>query len=518
MHRTAGILLHPTSLPGPGPCGDLGDGATRLLDWMQAAGITLWQVLPLGPVGYGDSPYTPTSVFAGNPLLVSVEVLVAEGWIGRADVEPPVAGAATHCDLAAARWQKEAIFRHAWKSLPAAPEELRRAYAQFVERRRGGWLDDWALYSALKERFELSEWSAWPADLARRHPAALDLARRELAAEIDRHRFVEYLFERQWGALRRAAAERGIRILGDLPIYPALDSADVWSRPELFDLDEDGTPRAVAGVPPDYFSSTGQLWGNPLYRWARHEASGFEWWIDRLRVQLERADLLRIDHFRGLEAYWEVPAGAATAAGGRWQPAPGAQLLRSAAGALGELPLVAEDLGVITPSVEALRDDFALPGMKVLQFAFDQEDSNHLPHHHHRRSIAYTGTHDNDTTRGWFASAPPATRRRALLYLGGDASQIHRALLRAAWTSVAERAVAPLQDVLGLGGEARLNHPGQSAGNWAWRVRDQELTTEAARSLRELTVAAGRLVPGADPAAESGAKPSAGVVGGAADE
>jgi 4-alpha-glucanotransferase len=509
MHRSAGILLHPTSLPGTGPCGDLGAGATRFLDWLQSAGVALWQVLPLGPVGYGDSPYTPTSVFAGNPLLVSVEALVTEGWIGAEDVEAAAEPGVGRCDLAAARTQKEAIFRCAWEGLPAAPAELRRAHAEFVERRRGGWLDDWALYSALKERFELREWSAWPADLARRHPAALDLARRELGAAIDRHRFVQFLFERQWTAVRSAAAERGIQVLGDLPIYPALDSADVWSHPELFDLDQDGAPRVVAGVPPDYFSATGQLWGNPLYRWEQHESSGFEWWIDRLRVQLERADLLRIDHFRGLEAYWEVPAGAPTAAAGRWRPAPGARLLGCVAGALAALPLVAEDLGVITPAVEALRDDFDLPGMKVLQFAFDETDSNHLPHHYRRRSIAYTGTHDNDTALGWFGAATPATRRRALTYLGGDGSQIHRSLLRAAWTSVADRAVAPLQDVLGLSGEARLNHPGQSSGNWTWRVRDHELTPEAAQDLRELSVAAGRASPPVAPQADRTGGPSA---------
>jgi 4-alpha-glucanotransferase len=506
MDRTAGILLHPTSLPGRGPCGDLGAGATRFLDWLQSAGITLWQVLPLGPVGYGDSPYTPTSVFAGNPLLVSVESLLAEGWI--AEAEPAAASpgdGSARCDLAAARALKDAVFRRAWESLPAAPKDLRQAHTEFVEERRGGWLDDWALYSALKERFELREWSAWPDDLARRHPAALALARRELASEIGRHRFVQFLFERQWSAVRDAAAERGIRILGDLPIYTALDSADVWSHPELFDLDDNGAPRAVAGVPPDYFSATGQLWGNPLYRWDRHDASGFAWWNDRLRVQLERADLLRIDHFRGLEAYWEVPADEPTAAGGRWRPAPGARLLRAAADALGALPLVAEDLGVITPAVEALRDDFGLPGMKVLQFAFDEPASNHLPHYYRRRSIAYTGTHDNDTARGWFAAAPAATRRRALTYLGGDAAQIHLALLRAAWTSVAECAVAPLQDVLGLGAEARLNHPGLGSGNWTWRVRAPELTPGAAQALRELTIAAGRAAqPTAPPADRPG--------------
>jgi 4-alpha-glucanotransferase len=491
MQRTAGILLHPTCLPGSGPCGDLGAGADRFLEWLESAGVSLWQVLPLGPVGYGDSPYTPTSVCAGNPLMLSAAELASEGWIADSDQPSPAdSGPASRCDFELARRRSHELVTRAWQRLEQAPK--RREWLEFEELARGGWLDDWALYSALKARCGNREWSAWPPELALRDSQALARARGELAEEIERHRLAQFLFERQWRRVRKEAAHRGIEILGDLPIYPAMDSADVWSHRELFDLDDCGGPLHVAGVPPDYFSATGQLWGNPLYRWDRLAATGYRWWIDRLKIQLARVDLLRIDHFRGLESYWEVPAGDSTAAGGRWREAPGDALFRSLRRELGDLPLIAEDLGVITPQVEALRERLGLPGMKVLQFAFDEPASQHLPHFHRRPSVAYTGTHDNDTTRGWFETAPPATRRRALTYLGGSAAEIHRSLLRAAWTSVADLAVAPIQDVLGFDSSARLNHPGRGDGNWTWRLRDADLTRPAAEALREITEAAGR--------------------------
>jgi len=499
--RRAGLLLHPTSLPGPFGVGDLGPGAESFLDWAVTAGVGLWQVLPLTAPGEGNSPYTALSAFAGNPLLISPERLIEDRLLSPAALEHVPQFPADRVDFpAVGRW-KEGLLREAWARFrrrgPAAQRDRHRVFAADD---RHTWLGDWELYSALKARHGGLPWHAWPAPLARRDPAALDAARDELVAETGYHRFVQFVFFSQWGRLRGAAAQRGIRLLGDLPIYVAHDSADVWANQELFDLDKKGMPRHVAGVPPDYFSQTGQLWGNPLYRWDRMAADGYRWWIDRLRGSLELTDLVRVDHFRAFASYWQVPAGAATAAAGTWVPGPGQAFFTALRGGLGGLPIVAEDLGVITADVDALRESARLPGMKVLQFAFDEEDSLHLPHHHPERSVVYTGTHDNDTTLGWYGTLDRTARERFAEYLGRDGEGAHWQLIRAAYTSTSELAVVPMQDVLGLGSDARMNVPGRAEGNWSWRVPPGEPRGDLPERLRRLARVSGRLPPPRDDA------------------
>jgi 4-alpha-glucanotransferase len=493
--RRAGVLAHPTSLPGPFGVGDLGSACDQFLDWAQSAGLGLWQILPLGPPGLGGSPYTARSAFAGNALLISPERLLAAGLLPAADLEGGPRPGAARVDLMAVTAWKEALLRETWQRFrrDGSREQRERLRAFATAPERAGWLGDWELYAAIATRFPHLPWSDWPAPLARREPAALESARHELLQETGFQRFVQFLFFEQWGQVRAAAAQRGIAILGDVPIYVAGDSADVWAHPQLFDLDPGGRPIHVAGVPPDYFSPTGQRWGNPLYRWDRMAEDGFAWWAARLQANLELADLVRLDHFRGLAAYWEVPASEPTALHGRWVPGPGAALLDALRERLGGLPLVAEDLGTITPEVDALRDEAGLPGMKVLQFAFGDLDSSHLPHHHVPNSVVYTGTHDNDTSLGWFAAASSKERGRALDYLGGDGTEPHWDLIRGAFTSVAELAVVPLQDVIGLGSEARMNTPGEAAGNWEWRARADQLRRRDALRLRNLAEVTGRL-------------------------
>jgi 4-alpha-glucanotransferase len=493
MTRRAGILAHPTSLPGAFAIGDLGPASERFLDWLQAAGQSVWQVLPLGPVGEGGSPYVGISAFAGNPLLVSPELLVEDGLLP-ADALADAPPSSRRVDLLAVERWKGGLLRQAWERFRHSPPAgLRDRLRAFATDPAHGWLPDWELFGALRAVAGGRAWVDWPGPLARREPAALEAARQELLVETGYHRFVQYLFFDQWHRLREAARRRGIGILGDVPIYVAHDSADVWAHPELFDLDEGGRPRHVAGVPPDYFTPSGQRWGNPLYRWDRMAADGYRWWVARLRANLELADWVRLDHFRGLAAYWAVPASEPTALHGHWVEGPGVALLDALRAALGDLPVVAEDLGVITPDVVALRDGAGLPGMRVLQFAFGEGESDHLPHRHVPRCVVYTGTHDNDTTLGWFVAATPAERARVLDYVGGDGVEPHWDLIRAAFTSVAEWAIVPLQDVLGLGGEARMNTPGQATGNWLWRATAGQLRGEEAGRLRRLAEVSGRL-------------------------
>ena len=495
--RRAGILLHPTSLPGPFGVGDLGPGAEAFLDWLVAAGVGLWQVLPLTAPGEGDSPYTALSALAGNPLLISPERLVEDGLVPPAAVADLPPFSPHRVEFAAVGAWKEALLRDAWERFRREGDAaLRDRFRDFAaDPRHAGWLGDWELFRALKDRHSGAPWHEWPAPLARRDAGALETARRELLVDTGYHRFVQFLFFSQWGKLRGVAARRGVRLLGDLPIYVAHDSADVWAHQELFDLDEDGQPRRVAGVPPDYFSPTGQRWGNPLYRWDRMANDGYAWWIARLRGSLELFDLVRIDHFRGLAAYWSVPTSEATALKGEWVRGPGMPFFHALRRGLGGLPIVAEDLGTITADVEVLRDGAGLPGMKVLQFAFDEEDSTHLPHHHPRRSVVYTGTHDNDTTVGWFTRLGGEARRRLLDYLGHDGEGPHWQLIRAAYTSASRLAVVPMQDVLGLGSEARMNVPGRAEGNWAWRVPPGLPRGDEPARLRRLAQVSGRLVP-----------------------
>lgn len=476
--RSAGVLLHPTSLPGPYGIGELGAEAVRFVGFLQEGGQGIWQMLPLGPTDPGGSPYSSPSAFAGNPLLVSTDRLAEDGL-----VSPPKPVAFGPVDYATVGKRKEGLLREAYANADLARDE---GFERFREE-HGGWLGDHALFLALKGRFGGRKWTGWDENLAKREPDALARARRELAEEIRYHEFVQRCFFEHYGAVRRAANEAGVEVLGDLPIFVAHDSADVWANQELFFLDEQGEPAFVAGVPPDYFSETGQLWGNPLYRWDRMEETGFAWWTARVRQALTLYDAIRLDHFRGFVAYWEVPAGEKTARNGKWVQGPGEKLFEALRGALGDLPFIAEDLGEITPDVEALRDRLGLPGMKVLQFAFSDPENGHLPHNFPNANVAvYTGTHDNDTTVGWWSSAPKEQKRFARRYLN-KRPPTPRDFVRLAHASVAARAVVPMQDLLALGSETRMNTPGTAQGNWTWRMHEDALTPKLAEDLRELT-------------------------------
>jgi 4-alpha-glucanotransferase len=495
--RSSGVLLHVTSLPGPFGLGDLGPAADAFLDRLAGARQGIWQVLPLGPTGMGNSPYGGLSSFAGNPLLVSPQRLAEDGLLAREELGDAGDEGADHADFAAAREARAPLLRRAFEALEArrAPHLADELEAWAAAPEQQAWLADWALFAAIRSRMEKRPWPTWPAGLRRREPQALDEARRELAADVRFHRFVQYAFARQWSRLRAHANERGVQLFGDLPMYPAGDAADIWARPDLFELDGDGHATKVAGVPPDYFSADGQRWGNPLFRWDRVEGEAFVWWLERLRAQLRWFDLVRLDHFRGYESYWEIDAASRTARDGKWTPAPGSRLLAAARSAMGALPLVAEDLGVITDEVIALRREAGLPGMRVLQFGFGAEPSNHRPHAIERDTVLYTGTHDNDTTAGWFAASSRDDRRRAIDYLGCRPRGIAWAMVRAAWTSVAERAIAPAQDLLGLGSEARMNRPGEALGNWSWRMRAGAFDDRLVDRLRRLTEISDRAVP-----------------------
>jgi 4-alpha-glucanotransferase len=504
--RAGGILLHPTSLPGPHGVGDLGRAAERFVEFLVAAGQTLWQVLPLGPTGYGDSPYQGLSAFAGNPLLISLERLADEGLLEKGELEGAPDFPARAADYTGARAFKQPRLEKAADRFHAKASAERRARFDAFCRERASWLDDFALFAVAKAAHGETAWTEWDQDLAAREPHALARWHAESAAAIARVKVEQFLFFEQWSALRARCHAEGIRLFGDVPIFVAHDSADVWAHRELFRLRPDGRPEVVAGVPPDYFSATGQLWGNPIYRWDVMAKAGYEWWTARLRATLDMVDLVRLDHFRGFEAYWEVPAGETTAVKGRWVKGPGAALFEALEKALGHpLPLVAENLGVITPEVEALRRRFDLPGMAVLQFAFgrDPQASTFIPHNLEQGLAAYTGTHDNDTTVGWWTSAGAGDSTRsaedvekerdfALRYLDARERPIHWAFIRALQASVAEIAVVPLQDVLGLGSEARMNVPARAGGNWRWRYADGDLRDEDAARLRELAELFGR--------------------------
>ena len=491
--RVAGILLHPTSLPGPYGIGDLGDELIAFLDWLSSAGIRLWQVLPLNPPGYGNSPYGCLSSVAGSPLLISPQRLLQEGLITADEVGEVPPFDTTHAEFDHVRVWKGRLLRAAWRRFQEGDwPAMRRAVSQFEAQERE-WLDDFALYMAIKESQDFRPWWEWTEGLAQRETASLKKVRRQLSQEVHFQKFIQFLFFRQWRTVRDAAAERGIAIMGDVPIYVAQDSADVWANRELFQLDETGAPTVVAGVPPDYFSATGQRWGNPLYRWDVLRETGYRWWISRIRTNLELTDIVRLDHFRGFAAYWEIPAHEPTAIHGRWMPGPGKPLFDALRSALGGLPLVAEDLGFITPEVHELRYAIDIPGMRVLQFGFGHPDSPHLPHRFETRSVVYTGTHDNDTARGWFDHAPEQERELARVYLGDDCRDFSWALIRAAYTSVADTAIVPVQDILGLGSEGRMNRPGDALHNWSWRVAPGSLTREHADRLRKLAEITGRL-------------------------
>ena len=494
--RSSGVLMHPTSLPGRHGIGNLGEEAHAFVRFLAETGQFWWQMLPLGPTGYGNSPYQSHSSFAGNALLIDLDDLVSRNWLAAQDCtdDPPLPE--DHVDFDAVRTRKEHLLHRAhegWRKLGDDPR-----FHEFVAAGHA-WLDDYVLYEALKDAHGRRAWYEWEPELVARDPAALALWRDRLKDGLSFHSFVQYAFELQWHALKAACREHSIKLMGDVPIFVAHDSADVWARPELFYLDQRGQPLVVAGVPPDYFSETGQLWGNPLYKWEVHAAEDYAWWVSRLSALLSRVDVVRIDHFRGFEAYWEIPAGSATAAPGRWVPGPGNHFFEALRRKLGSLPLVAEDLGVITPAVEALRDDFGLPGMRVLQFGFgtDQEAGKALPQRHVPHCVVYTGTHDNDTTKGWFTSTDVATtqspeeiateRAFALRYLNSSGEEIHWDMIRLAFLSVADTAIIPLQDILGLDSCARMNTPGKPEGNWTWRFTRSQIDAHARYTLAELT-------------------------------
>lgn len=494
MHRqrASGILLHPSSLPGPHGIGDLGNEAYRFVDFLAASGQSVWQILPLGPAGYGNSPYSTLSAFAGNPLLISLERLVEAGDLEASDLAGVAMTEGGVNYRFAHGFKGRLLHKAARRFREKADRQRQTSLAAFCEE-QSGWLDDFILFEALRKKQSDRSWTRWPEDLRRREPQALDFWRRELVEAIFCRQYAQFVFFEQWFALKEYANRRGIRILGDLPIFVALDSADVWSAPENYYLDEERQPTLVAGVPPDYFSETGQRWGNPLYRWDRMVEQDFNWWRRRLRWALKQADLLRIDHFRGFEACWAIPAAEKTAINGSWMPVPGAELFQTLLDEWGELPLVAEDLGVITPKVEALRDSFGFPGMKILQFAFDSgPDNPYLPHNLPRRCVIYTGTHDNDTSLGWWQSLPEEHRRKVRAYLGRQSPDMPKELVHLAMTSVADLCITPLQDLLDLGSQARMNHPGRPDDNWCWRFPPYALDEALRQRLAELTALSGR--------------------------
>jgi 4-alpha-glucanotransferase len=485
--RASGIILHPTSLPGPDGIGDLGPEAFRWVNFLDEAGCGLWQVLPLGPTGYGDSPYQCFSAFAGNPYLVSPALLLEDTLLTRMDLEDRPDFPEERVDFGPVINWKLIILERAYKyfrqnSNPKLVDEF-----EAFSKAQSLWLDDFSLFMAIKESLGGIVWNQWPEGLRNRVPEALDEFRKKNQTSIERFSFWQFLFFRQWVSLHRYASRKGIKIIGDIPIFVAFDSSDVWSHPELFFLNKKGLPSVVAGVPPDYFSPTGQLWGNPLYRWNIHKKEGYSWWIRRIQATLQMVDIIRLDHFRGFAGYWEVPFGKTTAETGRWVPGPGASFFSALMEELGDLPIIAEDLGEITPDVIELRDSFKLPGMKVFQFSFasDPEDP-FLPHNYPTNCVAYTGTHDNDTSLGWYESAPQNQKDLCRRYLARDGSNISWDMIRVVWASVANMALAPMQDLLGLGTEARMNFPSKASGNWTWRLPIGAITTQLKDQLKEV--------------------------------
>ncbi len=512
FRRASGVLLHPTSLPPASSSyaagiGDLGKAAYDFVDFLEAAGQSLWQVLPLGPTGFGDSPYQCFSAFAGNPLLISLEALIEDGLLDPDDLVEASKLSIDRVDYGPVIEFKSRVLAMAYDNFADHSSEQEKAdYLNFANQ-AAWWLEDYAAFRAIKDQHGGDEWTKWQPLLRDRQDEAMHYFRENNAVEISRHKFWQYLFFKQWLKLAAYANGKGIKIIGDIPIFVAHDSADVWANPHLFHLDKEGQPTAVAGVPPDYFSKTGQLWGNPLYRWELMAKDGYQWWVNRIRATLSLVDIIRLDHFRGFEKHWAVPAGETTAINGSWEAGPGADLFNAIKQAFadsdGELPIIAEDLGFITPEVEQLRQEFRFPGMYVLQFAFgiDPGEDKNKPYSFSPNSVVYTGTHDNDTTVGWFTEENASThsgeqvnreREFVLKYLGTDGSEINWDFIRLALASVADTAIIPLQDVLGCGSEARMNVPSRESGNWSWRFQTEQLTPALSARLAELTEIYGR--------------------------
>jgi len=499
INRSFGILLHPTSFPGRWGIGALGSEAKRFLDWLETTGARWWQVLPLGPTSYGDSPYQAFSAFAGNPYLIDPELLIEKGWLPLEE-EPPTFPT-NSVDYGWVYHQRWPLLRQAYAGFKARASAKDKAALEAFVQAEGFWLEDFALFMALKNRFGGKPWNQWSPELRSREPLALQKAKQEQTDEIGLHEWLQWLFDAEWGVVKAYAEAKGVHIIGDMPIFVAFDSSDVWANPQYFYLDAEGNPEVVAGVPPDYFSETGQLWGNPLYKWDVMEAEGFQWWISRIRQSLKQCDLVRIDHFRGFEAYWEVPFGMPNAIEGRWVKAPGEKLFEAVRAALSDAPIIAEDLGVITPEVEALRDGFGFPGMKILQFAFSDETNPFLPHNYSESGnvIVYSGTHDNDTTLGWYRTAPEEELEFMREYLAKEEIrcinelEVPGALAELAFKSPARLAVLPMQDLYSLGTETRMNFPGKLGGNWAWRYGEAALDEGVAAGLKALAKANQRL-------------------------
>lgn len=486
--RSAGILLHPTSLPSRYGIGDLGENAYDFIDFLAGAGQSLWQVMPLGPTSFGDSPYQCLSSCAGNPMLVSPEKLVEDGLLPEDQIGSVPRFPQDKVDYGPViEWKNALLWRSFHYFRRYGKAHRKRRFERFCEDNTY-WLDDYALFKALKEHHEGAVWTSWPHDIATHQPGAVHQWRERLGEQLWAQKYFQFLFALQWRELRSYANDRGIKVIGDIPIFVAMDSADAWANPEMFWLNKDGKPIYVAGVPPDYFSETGQLWGNPLYRWETMECTKYRWWVRRFRASLAVVDILRIDHFRGFEGCWEVPASETTAVNGRWVKVPGTDLFQTIQETMGSLPIIAEDLGVITPEVRALRDRFGFPGMKILQFAFGGgPDNESLPHNHIRNCVVYTGTHDNDTTRGWYESAAGHEKDFLHRYLGRGGKEIVWELIRAALASPACMAIVPAQDLLELGTEARMNKPAVAAGNWSWRLTTGQLHEGIGQRLLELT-------------------------------
>ena len=490
FERAGGILLHPTSLPGRYGIGDLGPQAYRFVDWLASTGSKLWQVLPLGPTGYGDSPYQCFSAFAGNPYLISLDALIEEGFLAEDDFVSMPNFSTSRVDYGQLIPWKLSILQKAFTRFTSSSAQVSAEFERF-RLENASWLNDYALFMSIKEANGGGPWNEWEMSIRTRKPYALDKARKEHTENITQHSFYQFLFFRQWHKLKDYAHEKSIRIIGDIPIFIAYDSADAWANPELFFLDDKSLPTVVAGVPPDYFSVTGQLWGNPLYKWSEHKNTNYAWWLERFRAVLTLVDIVRLDHFRGFAGYYEIPYGSPTAEHGQWVTGPGKDffnvLYHALGGKKGEtLPIIAEDLGLITPDVVKLRDSFHLPGMKILQFGFTSPADPFLPHNYSSNCVAYTGTHDNDTVMGWYETAPEEERQYARRYLNTDGRDISWSMIRAIWSSVAVYAIAPMQDALALGGEARMNFPSRLGGNWDWRMAEDDLNKGLSERILEM--------------------------------
>lgn len=493
--RRGGVLLHPTSLWGGSSCGGFGKNAEIFLGFLKEAGCSLWQMLPFDPPGFGDSPYQALSVFAFAPHFLDSDRLVEDTWISEKECPSPRSGA-EKCDFQAARCQALRVAAAAWEKFGESTCTGRKKAFHDFRKKNHDWLEAWAFYSVLKEKHGGRPWWEWEKDFRDRRPAALKKLQKEERDRLEFHRFVQFLLHLQWEKIRCAAKEKGVLLIGDLPFFPALDSCEVWWEKELFDLKQDAAPRVVAGVPPDYFSETGQRWGNPVYRWGVLKKRKYDWWKRRLQVQKERFDYLRLDHFLGFHRFWEIPAEEETALRGRYRPGPGADFFENLRGLFPDLPFIAEDLGVVIPEATSLRKQFGLPGMRVLQFAFGvplDPRNPHLPENHEEDNVVYTGTHDNDTAAGWFEAAPIEVKDQVVERLNGRPDRIFEAFLQAAWRSKGFWAIAPVQDVLGLGSQARMNRPGSSQGNWCWRLKDEKALLDRTSWLKALSASCGRV-------------------------